>query len=1100
MVFGTHTDIACRLQRHTMTSVTIPTSTGPLHGGYPSVLEELSSSEPEFESSRNSKRSLCLPQTPSDSCKKRRKQSTPIRIYNSEPEIKDDGVSSALASTNVKVTECYDDEKHKCNVCQLKLGSDSQLQSHVACEHQQLEIKKDPDDETAANPPSAVFVDAPLCLTIGRPEMQWGTELPNKDWANTNIPNVYNSSNPVFMAMSQFNQPDNIQMKPARIFNPDAYCEMCNKEFCNKYFLKTHKANKHGIYTDTTSSEPQLPSGTNVSSYGTSLNLKLPTSVPSVDNLIRNDTKTPTNVINPYNIPFSSSFSNKLSKVTRPVLQNNELNNIQCSVSLRTCNGPSSNESDKYISEDQVDECSTSTNLPTESTSAKNESDRNATFDESIKMSPSQSSRELDLSNRLRRIGVMNPKAFCEICNKEYCNKYFLRTHKMKRHGIYIPDDRDPKIDGSINSPWPSTVQTSPLNLIVTESSSTVFDRKTTSPNDISCELCGIKFQNTNLAQLHNYTVHGKITKDDDNSEINFEPAGEDSKQGHQISKISNNEKSNSTENISEDLQKLQTMILQLNDLDMTKSSNICNYCNREFENRFYLHAHMVTDHGMLMEENSDIEKNGESENSNNNTLCDICGKDLPNAEDMKKHIIETHSNIHSSAIESSKDEYSNENTTSDKMSSNRIFMSGGNAPERRLSVNVTPTSSYCEICNKELCNKYFMKTHMQRMHGIEIENGAQIGGVVCDICNKELCSKYFLRVHKHNTHGIVEYGASLLQSSRKSESEPSSQPSVLTPESESALKPSDLADLSHRYFTHFTEVCPICSRRFRSTKWLKAHLVSDHGQAGVEKWAELDQQLQQTLQQHSKSKPIKTERASPGLKIPNGNQDSSSRNFAINNVLSSVFGPEDAAVKSYQCSYCPFTSPLLPLLFIHERIHTINENVPLKCPVCPQSFLERELFQRHIYSHHPFFPSPPVFEEQTDINKKTQPQESLEEEANSSQDVKIEMSNEHNKAFEESSSKSPPRISVANLPMEISQSLKDLAKKVQLPALYALPHKVNDLPQDESTSDSPGYVMQPFLLEDSASDRTIVPSVVFLPVLQKQPAPLTVTFTLTPA
>ncbi|KFM70493.1 hypothetical protein X975_19978, partial [Stegodyphus mimosarum] len=34
-----------------------------------------------------------------------------------------------------------------------------------------------------------------------------------------------------------------------RVFNPEAYCELCEKEFCNKYFLKTHKANKHGICT-----------------------------------------------------------------------------------------------------------------------------------------------------------------------------------------------------------------------------------------------------------------------------------------------------------------------------------------------------------------------------------------------------------------------------------------------------------------------------------------------------------------------------------------------------------------------------------------------------------------------------------------------------------------------------------------------------------------------------------------------------------------------------------------------------------------------------------------------------------------------------------
>lgn len=82
----------------------------------------------------------------------------------------------------------------------------------------------------------------------------------------------------------------------------------------------------------------------------------------------------------------------------------------------------------------------------------------------------------------------------------------------------------------------------------------------------------------------------------------------------------------------------------------------------------------------------------------------------------------------------------------------------------RKCQTILTPSSLYLtanslqfSVFLQELCNKYFMKTHMQRMHGISIENGAQIGGVVCDICNKELCSKYFLRVHKQNSHGIVE-------------------------------------------------------------------------------------------------------------------------------------------------------------------------------------------------------------------------------------------------------------------------------------------------------------------------------------------------------
>ena len=41
---------------------------------------------------------------------------------------------------------------------------------------------------------------------------------------------------------------------------------------------------------------------------------------------------------------------------------------------------------------------------------------------------------------KLRQMGVINADAFCEICCKEFCNKYFLRVHKLKKHGICSPD------------------------------------------------------------------------------------------------------------------------------------------------------------------------------------------------------------------------------------------------------------------------------------------------------------------------------------------------------------------------------------------------------------------------------------------------------------------------------------------------------------------------------------------------------------------------------------------------------------------------------------------------------------------------------------
>ncbi|XP_066248851.1 zinc finger and BTB domain-containing protein 41 [Euwallacea similis] len=1072
-----------------MTSVTIPSSTGLLqHGGYPSTREQISNSTSNFQQSRNSKRCRNIPSA-SESSKKRRKQSTPIRIFNSEPGLTE-AFSSNSSYLDGKTVESFDNIELRCPSCSLTFESEEQLDKHNICEHRHVKPKKELEDDLGTSTPSTSFEDSPLCLTLQKSDMQWTDELRNKDWLQNNLHTMsLNSTNPVFMAMSQYGQAENIQIKPIRIFNLDAYCGLCNKEFCNKYFLKTHKANKHGIYSDVSSNE-QLPSSGNNPSYVSNVNLKPLGAVQSPEVTVKTDNKS-ISLLNPYSVAFPCGFTNK-PKQSVPAYPDSEFNDVQNRVSTSTSNGPSSSsESDKVTAEDQMAEvCGSHSNVQTETTSIKNESDDNLLFYDSVKMSPSQSSRELDLTSRLRRIGVMNPKAFCEMCNKEYCNKYFLRTHKMKRHGIYIAEEKDQKSEGSNNHSWSFTTQTSPLNLIVTEQQQ-MSDRKTTSPSEISCDMCGIKFQNSSLAQLHNSTVHRRMSPKEFEGSLeagtrlvqHSSEVSEEQMKNDERCITATPEKSLNPETISEDLQKLQTMILQLNDIDVSRVATNCNLCNKRFENRFFLHAHMVAEHGLLLEDTADFEKGADSENSNNNTLCDLCGKDFQNGEEMKKHILEIHSTA-TATPEGSKEECAGAELMTDK-STSKLFMPNSNVPERRLSVNVTPTSSYCEICNKELCNKYFMKTHMQRMHGIEIESGAQIGGVVCDICNKELCSKYFLRVHKHNTHGIVEYGASIIQPKKPEEAAP--HPRTSTPEPEPMNpKPGDLADLSQRYFTHFTEVCPICSRRFRSTKWLKAHLISDHGQTGLEKWSELEQLHQSFGHNQKQSKPIKIERASPSPKTPNGSSDLASKSFGIQNVLSTVF--DEINAKPYQCSFCTFSSPLLPMLFIHERTHSINENSPFKCPICPQSFLERDLFQRHLYNHQPVLPFHPSFNGHTDANQDQQTQDNSED------------GHKEGATVEEEPDTPKKNSSKFELPLEVSQSLQNAARKAQLPATYALPQANRDLQNDENSSELPGYVMQAFLLEDSASDRRVVPSVVFLPMLQRQPAPLTVTFTLTPA
>ncbi|OWR54107.1 hypothetical protein KGM_213927 [Danaus plexippus plexippus] len=272
---------------------------------------------------------------------------------------------------------------------------------------------------------------------------------------------------------------------PPRIFNPEAYCDLCCKEFCNKYFLKTHRANKHGIYDGEQQPHPGLPSQPQISPP-------------------------------------------------------------------RRASDEESGGTPRRLSPDSARRA------------------REAAFQPDV----------------LRRLGVTNPEAFCEICCKEYCNKYFLRTHRERRHGVTA--HRSPVADRSPAAATPP----------------------------------------------------------------------------------------------------------------------------------------MMTPHSMSAEEPSEAPRPPSSS---------------PPPQDERR--------------------------------------SGGAG------------SSFCEICNKELCNKYFMRTHMQRMHGISLESGTQLGGVTCDICHKELCSKYFLRVHKHNTHGI---------------------PAPPAPANAAPAEP-----------------CPLCSRRFRGPRALRAHLLA---------------------------------------------------------------------------------------------------------------------------------------------------------------------------------------------------------------------------------------------------------------------------------
>ncbi|XP_059610775.1 uncharacterized protein LOC132257762 [Phlebotomus argentipes] len=803
-----------------------------------------------------------------------------------------------------------------------------------------------------------------------------------------------------------------------RIFNPEAYCDLCNKEFCNKYFLKTHKANKHGIY------ESSVPTGSEVGQAGERQTQHMHQSMAQV--FQQQQQQNPQSLLPPEPTVFCDICYKKFTNIFAMRRHRSKVHEVD----------------DMKVEQEVFDGDSQTFRLPDDFRQDFSIEQEDANFTpQPRKLSPasSQQAREANFSvEKLKRLGVINPEAFCELCCKEYCNKYFLRTHKLKRHGILMPPDETKENMGERN-PW-HYVQTSPLNLIM-----------------------GADFGQ--VQQLQQKMLN----------EIAERPLKSPKDAKGEGAKSEDGEKARDTDAISVDLQKLQSMILQLNDLNAQRATQ-CSVCGKDQENQYMLHAHMISEHGNMAAATENIKTSRSSTPAPpaqttvashvSGETCKQCDKDFPTVAALKQHIAEAHNASASPPLPNREGFVTPERPTGSVLQ----MPAAPHQADRRPPYTITPTSSYCEICNKELCNKYFMKTHMQRMHGIEIENGAQIGGVICNICNKELCSKYFLRVHKHNTHGIVEEGAPLPQSRQNGDQAAAASQAAATEESSGyggmesggSMKSGDLADLSNRYFSHFTEVCPLCSRRFRSSKWLRAHLMSDHGKAGTDKLRDIEQRLNLAKAQ------------SPTLKIPNGAFGLAAEASALKSSLSGLFvtppGANVAAsvaeepamtnsgrMKEYQCSFCSFSTPYYAFLFIHERSHTLINPAAvasLTAPLRNQSEAAVSLAKEAPMSRH-FQPPPPP-------------------PAATSSDA----------------APAPPTMTKS----ESNSMLTDMANLTQRPAIYALPQE------------SEPMIMQSFLLEEAAAAsepkdiNRFVPAVVFLPVRERISASVTVSFSLTPA
>ena len=76
-----------------------------------------------------------------------------------------------------------------------------------------------------------------------------------------------------------------------------------------------------------------------------------------------------------------------------------------------------------------------------------------------------------------------------------------------------------------------------------------------------------------------------------------------------------------------------------------------------------------------------------------------------------------------------------------------KLLKEGNSSKKQNETEKVITSSCKCEICGRELKNKYILKTHM-KLHQDKETIKQQ-----CPICQKFYCSKYYLSKHMRQKH-----------------------------------------------------------------------------------------------------------------------------------------------------------------------------------------------------------------------------------------------------------------------------------------------------------------------------------------------------------
>ncbi|CAF1128734.1 unnamed protein product, partial [Didymodactylos carnosus] len=563
----------------------------------------------------------------------------------------------------------------------------------------------------------------------------------------------------------------------------EAYCHLCRKEFCNKYFLKTHFAKKHGVL-DMTSTVLVGPGVMSHFKYSTN--------------------KSITNRNHP--TPTSPSSSSSPSPTT---------------------NGTGT------------------LTIPLDSTNDKihvNKSEDNT--NNAMKISKETKTTPLSTPTKQDYSADTLIEDYCELCQKRFCNKYYLRKHRAEVHGVYT--DYIKSLQKSGESPLKSSRSsvsvstTSQNNNTLSIQTTTTTTATTTTPSTSSQGVTP-----SNMILMNPYLLHPSqfflspnmfsdlkipqpIFASSNNTAAMFQttPSSSNGQQQYSTKNDNDNSKIKIENNEYDESEKHdgQTLCKDMNELDLKKLN----------EQQKPKEEHDVDE---SVEQKIKTETIDKLNHRRELLSCELCDQQFKNKQLLRAHVNTHHlSPLKNGRNNNNKQIHSSNSNNLDRLAFLSPYVDTTSVLAHKLEHTIPygiMADSYfcakmadrvvCEICNKQVCNKYFLKTHKAKVHGItndmtptmvnmnslqqktisttadditttsNDDNESSRGTkeeetnstgtdnesfsmsslmltaedrddlikasidpeAYCIICKKEFCSKYFLRTHHQNIHGL---------------------------------------------------------------------------------------------------------------------------------------------------------------------------------------------------------------------------------------------------------------------------------------------------------------------------------------------------------